>query len=473
MQEARNTVLQVTDAVSARRFAVRIDAEDLDMPLSELLQRYLKSPPTERLVLERRITESSAETLASIQDLVYMCDDQGMLHGMFSGVEFRQGARAIAPDEAPTGERVQIGEKDALLLDVAIDRTNVGYDRNWVGFNRRRWMARPESYSDFVLSCLEERLGLSEAQAVLQLDTAENKLRLVEALARRVWESDFENYSRFVGRKLVYKSGDETVRNIMEGGGGICSEKVQALKFLTDHYGLESEVVLAGPDVPGPVPEPRLRELLTTFDFRFSKRYMRYWQHTALLYNVDGTSVLVDDTNGNIPFLFVKDSEADRLLGYETKPPVKVNMAVTEEDFYYHRVSQDIPRDLFFAMEGWIPYVDLVQVFDNELGLYISREFMVMPIVYRSARTFDRIRREYETVCQAAGLESTASEEWGLDSAQGEVFVDREPDVAAKVLQARDHLLSRYDEYDGPGHEAGLLVIGLRSREPHALHHPA
>ena len=473
MQETRNTVLQLTDSVSTRRFAVRIDAQDLDLPLSELLQKYLKSPPTERLIRERRITDGSAETLASVQDLVYMCDDLGMLHGLYAGVEFRQGARAIRLDEAPTGERVQIGDKDALMLDVAIDRTNVGYDRNWVGFNRRRWMGHSESYSDFVLSCLEERLGPSEAQTVLQLDVTEDKLRLVEVLAGRIWESDFENYSRFVGRKLVYKSGDETVRNIIEGGGGICSEKVQALKFLTDHYGLESEVVLAGPDVPGPVPEPRLRELLTTFDFRFSKRYMRYWQHTALLYTVDGTSVLVDDTNGNIPFLYLKDSDADRLLGYEVKPPVKVRMAVTEEDFYYHRVSQDIPRDLFFAMEGWIPYVDLVQVFDNELGLYISREFMVTPIVYRSARTFDRVKREYETVCQAAGLECTASDDWDLDSLQGEAFADREPDVAAKVLQARDHLLARYDEYDGAGHEAGLLVIGLRPRDPHALHHPA
>ena len=402
-----------------------------------------------------------------------MCDDQGMLHGMYAGLEFRQAARTIALDESPRGEPVQIGEKDALLVDVAIDRTNAGYDRNWVGFNRRRWMEHAKSYSDFVLICLEESLGPSEAQAVMQLDTTEDKLRLVEVLARTVWESGFENYSRFLGRKLVYKSGDETVRNIIDGAGGICSEKVQALKFLTDHYGLGSEVVLAGPDVPSPVPEPRLRELLTTFDFRFSKRYMRYWQHTALLYTVDGTSVLVDDTNGNIPFLFVKGLKADRLLGYEAKPPVKVKMAVAEEDFYYHRVSQDIPRDLFFAMEGWIPYVDLVQVFDNELGLYISRDFMVTPIVYRSARTFDRIKREYESVCRAAGLECTASEDWDLDSPQGEAFADSEPEVAAKVLQARDHLLSRYDEYDGPGHEAGLVVIGLRPRGPHAPRHPS
>ena len=110
---------------------------------------------------------------------------------------------------------------------------------------------------------------------------------------------------------------------------------------------------------------------------------MRYWQHTALLYHIRGAPVLVDVTNGNIPFLFIRGSEADRLLGYTAKPPVRVRMAVHEEDFYYHRVAQDIPEMLFFAMEGWIPYVDLVQVFDNELGLYISEDFMVTAAVYK------------------------------------------------------------------------------------------
>ena len=59
-------------------------------------------------------------------------------------------------------------------------------------------------------------------------------------------------------------------------------------------------------------------------------------------------------------------------------------MAVKEEDFYYHRISQDIVEDMIFAMEGWIPFVDLVQVFDNELGLCITKDYMVTPIVYRT-----------------------------------------------------------------------------------------
>ena len=163
---------------------------------------------------------------------------------------------------------------------------------------------------DRPLSILWRRLWKSDsvaerAKRIGDLETTDDRSDFIHALALRIWEADFENYSRFAGRKLVFKSGDETVLNIAEGRGGICSEKVQALKFLTDQYGLESEYVLSGPATPDPVPEDRLRQLLDTLDFRFSKRFMRYWQHLALLYKIDGAELLVDATNGNVPFLFV------------------------------------------------------------------------------------------------------------------------------------------------------------------------
>ena len=440
---------------------MRLRPEDAALPLKALLDKYLRDPSLRELLREERITADSAETLESIQDLVYISDDLGRLHGLFAGIAFDQDSRTISLDEVPNAERVRLGERDVLLTDLTIDRTNVGYDRNWTGFNARRWALRADMYSAFVLACLEEEYGRDRAEAVLELGSTGDKLKLVEVLARKIWESPFENYSRFTGRSLVYKSGDETVRNVIQGGGGICSEKVQALRFLTDHYGLKSELVVAGANIPKPVPEARLRELLTTFDFRYSKRFMRYWQHTALLYSIGDTSVLVDATNGNIPFLFLKDSAAERLMGYDAKESLKVRMAVNDEDFYYHRVSQDIGEQLFFAMEGWVPYVDLVQVFDNELGLCITAKFMVTPIVSRNAKAFDRLEQEYRRVCHTAGLDCDVSAEWNLDSSLGQRFAEREPAAATKVLEAKDHLLARYDDCHGDGHEAGLVVIGL------------
>ena len=458
-----NVILQLTDLVTTRRCALRIDQHDLELTLDYMLDKYLKNPDLATLRQERRIADDSEETLTAIQDLVYISSDSGSLTDMFEGVEFLQDGRFLEDADTPHAEPVTIGERDALVVDLQIDRTGVEYDRNWVGFHRRRWDRHSDVFSDFVAESLEVRFESERAKRIVVLESTSDKADFIHALAIRIWEADFENYSRFMGRKLVFKSGDETVLNIIGGRGGICSEKVQALKFLTDAYGLESEYILSGPATPDPVPEERLRQLLSTLDFRFSKRFMRYWQHLALLYRFDGMEILVDATNGNVPFLFVTGPEAEGVLGYEAKRSVRVRMAVKEEDFYYHRISQDIVEDMIFAMEGWIPYVDLVQVFENELGLCITKDYMVAPVVFRTERRFDTMRREYIRVCDEAGLDCEVSDEWGLVGPNGEAFAMDEPGKVEHILDSYDHLLDRYDEAHGPGHEAGLAVIRLAS----------
>ena len=447
--------------MSGRRCAVRVEPRDGPQTLHTLLDAYLKDPDLERLRAERRITQQSAESLASLQELVYSSSPSGALGDLFPGIAFRQGSRPIGLDQTPGSRPTEIADRPVDLIEIKIDRWSLGYDRDWRGFHRRRWLKRSDVYSQFVVSCLEEEYGAAGARAVLQLETTEHKLQLIRALGKRIWLSDFESYSRFTGRKLAHKTGDETVTNIIEGGGGICAEKVQALQFITDNYGLESEVVLAGADARGPVPESRLRQLLTTFDFSYSKRFMRYWQHTALLYRFEETEVLVDATNGNVPFLFLEGGGARRLLEYEDKQPVPVRMAIRPEDFYYHEVSQDIPEKLFFAMEGWISFVDLVQVFDNELGLYISKDFFVAPVVFRSERRFERLRGAYADACRSAGLEFDVADEWTLDSKLGELFAQRHPRAASMVASSRERLLERYDQCHGPGHEASLAIVRL------------
>ena len=145
-------------------------------------------------------------------------------------------------------------------------------------------------------------------------------------------------------------------------------------------------------------------------------------------------------------------------------------MSIQRESFYYHRVSQDIVYDLLFAMEGWIPYIDLVQVFDNELGLYISSDFMVTAVVFRDERAFEKAASEYRAACSRAGRPCDVSPRWDLGSPLGEAFAAAHPRVAERVLDAREHLLARYDECHGADHEAGLVVIGLRgSRVRHAV----
>ena len=462
MLDQQNTILQLTDTLTARTCVLRIEPGDSNLPLSGLLEKYLERCPIERFREEGRITDESSETLQVLQDLAYACSDDGRLAGLYAGVEFTQGGLALALDDVPGTEAARVGETDVAVLDVGIDRTNVGYDRNWAGFHRRRWDRNEDIYSDFIQDALGREHSNKEADEILHLGTRGHRIELVRSLARRIWESEFENYSRFVDRKLPYKTGDETVRNIVDGAGGICSEKVQALKFLTDHYGFQSEYLIAGADTPTPVPEDRLRELLTTFDFRFAKRHMRYWQHTALLYTIDGATLLVDATNGNIPFLFLQDDSSEALLGYADKKPVRVRMAVYDEDFYYHRVSQDIPENLFFAMEGWVPDVDLVQVFDNELGLYISADFFVTPIVFKNEAAYERLARDYTQVCDKAGLECSVSTEWTLDAPLGIRLAEQSPQASERILRAEQHLLARYNQWEAAEHHAGLVLIALQ-----------
>ena len=466
METRGSQILQLNDVVSNRKCTLRMDLQDAALPLSELLDKYLKNAPIDLFLRESRITQRSADALYALQDLVYGCTDSGHLTDIYSGTVFKgddpESNRSIELDQVPTNYTAWVAEQEVSVIDISVDRMNVDYDRNWVGFHERKWLRDPDKFSSFVRNELEGRYSPTESECILRLETPSQKLKLLEALSRRVWDSQFENYSRFTGKKLVYKSGDETIENIIDGAGAICSEKVQALKFLTDHYGLKSEYILAGENTTGPVPVEKLRELLITFDFRFAKRYMRFWQHTALLYDLDNTQVLVDATNGNIPFLFLQNGEAERILGVHDKRPVRVKMVEAEEDFYYHRVPQDIPENLFFALEGWWTYSDLMQVFDNELGLFLSSDFYVTPIPFKSEREYTRDRQDYIGVCQKAGLECAVTREWTLESSLGAELSEAEAEVSQRILQSQEHLLARLDECEGPRHESGLVIIRLR-----------
>jgi hypothetical protein len=458
-----NYILQVTESVTTRKFAIRLDANDAVKPWEQLLERCLKNPPIQVLLEERRITPESAQSLSAIQDLVYVSDEAGRLHDLFPGTIVKQGGRTLVAGEPPQVVCGQTGEIDVAMIDLEIDRWNVGYGRNWAGFHKRRWVKNEAAYLGFAKSVLEQDHNPSDADSLLALDSPKARLIVLRALAKRIWNADFESYSRFTGQKLVFKSGDETVRNIIEGGGGICSEKVQALKFLTDNLGYESEYLLAGPNAQRPIPEERLRELLTTFDFGYSKRHMRYWQHMALLYHLDGVDIIVDATNGNIPFLFLTGPKAEPMLNCQEPVPVSVRMSLHEESFYYHRVSQDIPENLLFALEGWIPEADLIQVFENELGLIISEGFFVTPVLYKSQREFLDLERRYKEACEIVGLPCVVDGEWSLESEIGHQFIREHSFASQQIMAAKGHLLSRYNASEGLEHEAGLVVVKLKN----------
>ena len=460
-------ILRITDSVSGRTAALRLDCPaDREAPLGRLLERYLRDAPNDgRLIRTGAVTADGLLAVRNLQDLVYRSDDSGRLTEIFAGVKFSQEGRPASLAQPASVQSAVAGDVPLELIDVTVDRTDAGYDRNWTGFHRRRWNHDAHFYEDFVRIAVAATYGPKESEPVLRADTPGRQRKLIRALALRIWNSDFENYSRFSNGGLRFKTGDETVRNIAADAGGICTEKVPALKFLTDHYRLESEYLLGGPNAPGLFPTDRLREMLNTFDFRFAQRHMRYWQHAALLYQVDGEPLLVDATNGNIPFLFLRGEAAHRLLRNDAagnRPSVSVRMVAEVEDYYYHRVDQDIPQNLFFALEGWLDDADLVQVFENELGLYLSERYYVMPLPYRSAGEFRRSKQRYEELCQNAGFRVDVSPDWNLNGPVGKELVAGNPVAAARLLAARDKLITRYDWWDCSGHQSGLAVIALQ-----------
>jgi hypothetical protein len=251
---------------------------------------------------------------------------------------------------------------------------------------------------------LVDRLLAEALPGGVMLGGAGNERRFVEAVARRIWQADFENASRFLPPGIKLKTGDETIANIVAGRGGVCTEKVLALKLITDAHGLESAIVFAGPTgAGGALPVAELRRMLDeldTYNFAYARRYLRYWDHVALEYRLsDGSRWLVDPSNGTMPFLcapsapYLDDGRA-----------VPIRMLAVEEPVTYHRAPDTLGLDFLFAWETWVEDVDLLQVFDNHLGLLVSAAFYVTPIMWGSATKRRRALASWRSYAEKHGL---------------------------------------------------------------------
>ncbi len=443
------TFLRWSDYLTGKTCILRVESEDIRTPVSRLLSEYLSVRDARRLVFDRRLLPVSLDTFQALQDVTLTLSDDGAPGHLIPGTVLRNGPRELNPGQTAPCETVLLNDSYVHLMEVSIDRSDTGYTRNWTGFNRRRWDRNSDRFERFVESATDSG--------------RESELDFLRLVAKAIWDSPFENYSRFTGRRLPYKTADETLLNIIEGRGAICSEKVQALKFITDMYGLESGYVFAGPDAFGQLPVGDLRRLLETFDFRGSRHVMRYWQHLALEYAIYGRRILVDATNGNIPFLFLDGPECDALLDSNFPRPVPVRMGTYSENFYYHRAPDDLALDLCYAMENYIPEIDLVQVFDNELGLVITPEFLVTPVPYKTDEEFHEMVALYQRLAAPDNLEMEVHPDWRLHSPLGESFLECEPEAADAILDSHDHLLRRYDLFEGFGHEMGLAIVKLRA----------
>jgi len=446
--EELSYVLQLADYPDRFKCAMKIDPEQFNS-FGELLDRYVK------VIHEEGITPESIRNLGVIQDCIYKIDDDGELLDLYDGLVIRQNDDVVDLDDEPTFQLVQSDEHpDFMLLDVAVDRSQITEEGNPYGYNIRKWKKNRPVFERFVRDCLTESYG-KEADRIMEVGTLDDQKRFLRAVGKKIWDSDFELYSRFIGDKLWFKDPAETLLNIIAGRGGTCTEKSSAMKLISDAYGFTSEYILGGPGAKGPFPADVLRRMLETLDFELGKKYMIYWEHMALLYDLDVEAVLMDVTNGNIPFLFLVGDEIEELLREDHKKSVKVKMVMRDEDFYYHVTPQDIPVYLLEAMQDWIEDVDLIHTFDDGLGLLIREDYFVWPVMYRDE---DEKMDEYNWWLELKEKQNFPAVElldnFSLPGPVVEEFKEKYPQKFVDIVAASDYLVDRYNEsYRAPDEE--------------------
>ena len=68
--QTQNSVVQFTDSLTSRRFAVRIIEEHAGVSSSALMDLYLKKPSISDLLRQGRISEGVISHIGAIQDYV-------------------------------------------------------------------------------------------------------------------------------------------------------------------------------------------------------------------------------------------------------------------------------------------------------------------------------------------------------------------------------------------------------------------
>jgi hypothetical protein len=401
-------------------------------------------------------------------DSLFLLTDEGALGELIPGLQFRIGARACDLDHRLDGERA------AGPVRIEIDRSQTGYSRNWPAYLSRRWKLRADAYSRFVDSIVEETCA-QEAGAILRLDAPDRVRRFLAAVAGRIYASPYETYSRYLEPGAPFKSCDQTLDRILEGDGGNCAEKTMALYFIAHAYGIEAEVVLGGEEAAGKFPYRALRSILDqrTFASEATRDPQRYWQHYAILCRLSSNAedhVFCDVAGSNIPFLFLGAEEAALYLNPDRRTPIQVVITLEPIQLYYHRLAlrQDLPLDLYYAMENFIESIDVIHTVDNELGLLHTGDYWVGAVAYRGRRELRRIVGEYERFVSRAGLDPRADVCFTreLVAAQHpllEQFLGAYPCGAGRIIAADARIRQRINS-TSPGSQIRYVIINLRKK---------
>ena len=210
--------LRWEDYLTGKTCTLRVEPSDVSAPIKCLVSEYLIVRDASVLISDRRLLPDSLAQFQAFQDITLTLSDDGVPGHLIPGAVLRNGPRELSPDQAAPCEVVLLSGSYVHLLEVSIDRSDTGYARNWHGFNQRRWERNRDRFQQFVEWATNAG---RETYPPHSLDACRSKIEFLRSIAKAVWNSPFENYSRFTGLKLPYKTADETLLNIIEGRGAI------------------------------------------------------------------------------------------------------------------------------------------------------------------------------------------------------------------------------------------------------------
>lgn len=464
-------VLQITEGVTHQRVAVRIDPDQVEL-VDDALELMRRDP--EELIREGRLPPGSQSWFHQVAECLFTVVEDGQLGPLHENLRLFQGFEPVAPEQLLLFERQSLPERnpgpeaEVMLADLVVDRRDCTYDRDWDLFHLRKLRQGREEIEAFLLGAASAEVGAERAARALAARSEDDKELLLRAAARRLFDAPFELYTRFVGRRRLIKDGLDTLRHVLAGDGGACSEKAQAIRLVADALEIPASYVIAGPDAKGEVPVDSLLEILDTFDVEYSHAVQVYWNHIALLVELGGREVLVDASNGNIPFLWVEGDELTAMLdrrGSE-RVPVSHRYVVGSDEIYYNRVEQVVPERLLFALElGWAdPHIDLVQSLDDELGLITMPDLWLGMVPYVDDEDRELVHDWYREKWVEPGLIRGVLFTGDPLSAEGplaEELRGRYPRAARAASEGHRYIESRLEEANpGAGYQVEFVVVG-------------
>lgn len=466
--------IQITDKWSKRRFAMRLGSSRDFSSIGEVINylRSLLDSDIDELVKNGRISEAGTKGLEDIRSIMFHIENNGQLGSIIEEIKLKQRGKTLIKNDSLKFEHRKTSKEgyvDIYVAELILDRDDVPFTRNRTGFYKRRWSQNPK-FQEFVESIITAKFP-DRSEKILAMDSENDTLDFLRAVAGTLFSAAYELYSRFTGRNLRYKTGPETLECIMSGKGGNCSEKATAFEFIAANYGISGKLVLGGDRACNTFPYAALRRALDDFDFRFKDEAQQYWSHFANLFETENTRVLIDATGGPIPYLYCTGQELDEYLSQHKSVPLW--FLANKEDYFYHDTPQDIAGDLLYSLEAFMPDSDLYHVLgpddeDSPFGLIITKELWVCPVVYKAESEFSQYRKEWEDWGRSTERVARLEVYPNMDASPNKEILTRLeekiPVLVADLRTAEDNFIERCrQEWKDKSWQSGYVFVEFRN----------